>query len=252
MAFELIVAGGSWGGMRAIATVLEALPSDYDLPVVVALHRPPGTTDELLEGFTVRFGPVGDTPRRHLLTWADWVIQRRPFEALQLVLPDTAGRGTPSSSTSIPRPTRGAIEGVGPAPLRGGEHCEVQRLRGPGHAGVVGDHGTQVVTDLQRGREVQRVERSQRDGFELRRSGANRLGQLDHGDLRDDGMRLHDQTRYAATHRSDDLDLDDGARQLVAVATQQPAQRTRLRFLDDELDERRGVDVDQSRSSRMS
>jgi hypothetical protein len=65
-------------------------------------------------------------------------------------------------------------------------------------------------------------------------------------------MRLHDQTRYAATHRSDDLDLDDGARQLVAVATQQLAQGTRLRFLDDELDKRRRVDVDQSRSSRMS
>jgi two-component system, chemotaxis family, protein-glutamate methylesterase/glutaminase len=49
MPFELIVVGGSWGGMRAIASVLEALPADYDLPIVVAQHRPPGTKDDLLE-----------------------------------------------------------------------------------------------------------------------------------------------------------------------------------------------------------
>jgi hypothetical protein len=50
------------------------------------------TTDELLEGFSVRFGAVADTPRLHLLTWADWVMQRQPFGAVQLVLPDTTGR----------------------------------------------------------------------------------------------------------------------------------------------------------------
>jgi hypothetical protein len=65
-------------------------------------------------------------------------------------------------------------------------------------------------------------------------------------------MCLRQQLRDAATHRSDDFDLDDGARELVAVATQQLAQSTRLCFLDDELDKRRGVDVDQSRSSRIS
>ena len=50
------------------------------------------TTDELLEGFTVRVGPVAEEPRRELLTWADWAVQRQPFDALQLILPDTAGR----------------------------------------------------------------------------------------------------------------------------------------------------------------
>lgn len=49
MAFELIALGASWGGMRALASVLEALPADFELPVVVAQHRPSGGGDETLE-----------------------------------------------------------------------------------------------------------------------------------------------------------------------------------------------------------
>ena len=49
MAYELIVVGGSWGGMRAVGSVLEVLPADYELPIVVALHRPAASSDELLE-----------------------------------------------------------------------------------------------------------------------------------------------------------------------------------------------------------
>jgi two-component system, chemotaxis family, protein-glutamate methylesterase/glutaminase len=49
MAFELIVIGASWGGMRALAAVLEALPADYELPLVVAQHRPVTSHDEMLE-----------------------------------------------------------------------------------------------------------------------------------------------------------------------------------------------------------
>ncbi|MGH2837191.1 MAG: chemotaxis protein CheB [Thermoleophilaceae bacterium] len=48
MAFELIALGASWGGMRAVALVLEALPADFELPVVVTQHRPP-SGDEMLE-----------------------------------------------------------------------------------------------------------------------------------------------------------------------------------------------------------
>ena len=49
MAFELIAMGASWGGMRAIALVLEALPKGFELPLVVTQHRPPGGGDEMLE-----------------------------------------------------------------------------------------------------------------------------------------------------------------------------------------------------------
>jgi hypothetical protein len=99
------------------------------------------------------------------------------------------------------------------------EHCKAERSCGAGHTGVVRDDGTELVPELECGGEMQSVERSQRDGFESGRRGANPVSEFDDGDLCDDGMRL---------------------------------QRTRLRFLDDELDERRGVDVYQSRSSRRS
>jgi two-component system, chemotaxis family, protein-glutamate methylesterase/glutaminase len=48
MPFELIVLGSSWGGMRAVATLLESLPEGFEIPLVVAQHRPPGR-EELLE-----------------------------------------------------------------------------------------------------------------------------------------------------------------------------------------------------------
>ena len=54
MAFELIVVGASWGGMRAIASVLEALPADFDIPVAVAQHRRVSANDELLEKVLAR------------------------------------------------------------------------------------------------------------------------------------------------------------------------------------------------------
>jgi two-component system, chemotaxis family, protein-glutamate methylesterase/glutaminase len=49
MAFELIVIGGSWGGMRAVGTVLEALPAGFELPLVLAQHRPVTPGAEMLE-----------------------------------------------------------------------------------------------------------------------------------------------------------------------------------------------------------
>jgi two-component system chemotaxis response regulator CheB len=39
MAFELIVIGASWGGMRALAAVLEPLPEEFDIPMVIVQHR---------------------------------------------------------------------------------------------------------------------------------------------------------------------------------------------------------------------
>jgi hypothetical protein len=50
------------------------------------------TSDQVLEGFVVRFDPVADVCRAELLTWAHWAVGRRDFGALQLVLPDTSHR----------------------------------------------------------------------------------------------------------------------------------------------------------------
>ena len=54
MAIELIAVGGSWGGMRAIATVLDALPADFEIPVVVAQHRRVTAGDDMLEQVLAR------------------------------------------------------------------------------------------------------------------------------------------------------------------------------------------------------
>ena len=54
MAYELIAIGASWGGMRAIASVLDALPADFEIPVVVAQHRPANARNEMLEQVLAR------------------------------------------------------------------------------------------------------------------------------------------------------------------------------------------------------
>ena len=46
---ELVVIGGSWGGMNAARVVLQALPATFDAPVLVVLHRHRHSGDELLE-----------------------------------------------------------------------------------------------------------------------------------------------------------------------------------------------------------
>jgi two-component system chemotaxis response regulator CheB len=62
MAYELIVVGGSWGGMQALGSVLEALPARYELPIAVALHRPVGGGDELLERILARSTTLAVVP----------------------------------------------------------------------------------------------------------------------------------------------------------------------------------------------
>jgi two-component system chemotaxis response regulator CheB len=54
MAFEMVAIGASWGGMRAIGIVLEALPEGFEPPVVVVQHRGPSHDDGLLERVLAR------------------------------------------------------------------------------------------------------------------------------------------------------------------------------------------------------
>lgn len=49
-------------------------------------------SDEVLDGYDVRFGRVSDERRVELLTYVEWANRRRPFEALQIILPDSSGR----------------------------------------------------------------------------------------------------------------------------------------------------------------
>ena len=38
-AVEVIVMGGSWGGLQASMAILEALPANFSIPIVLVLHR---------------------------------------------------------------------------------------------------------------------------------------------------------------------------------------------------------------------
>ena len=48
-------------------------------------------SDEVLDGYPARFGPVTHHWRKEILTFADWAARRKRFEALQILLPDKAG-----------------------------------------------------------------------------------------------------------------------------------------------------------------
>ena len=43
----MIVVGGSLGGMQSVQSILAALPADFALPIVIALHRPADDEDLL-------------------------------------------------------------------------------------------------------------------------------------------------------------------------------------------------------------
>jgi two-component system, chemotaxis family, protein-glutamate methylesterase/glutaminase len=45
--YELVVIGGSWGGMRALQSVLDGLGDECPAAIVVALHRGPSEGDRL-------------------------------------------------------------------------------------------------------------------------------------------------------------------------------------------------------------
>jgi hypothetical protein len=48
-------------------------------------------TGDVLVGYPARFGPVSGFWRKEVLTFADWAARRKPFEALQILVPDKAG-----------------------------------------------------------------------------------------------------------------------------------------------------------------
>ncbi|MDI6770016.1 MAG: chemotaxis protein CheB [Anaerolineales bacterium] len=47
MAYTLVVIGSSKGGLRALQTILRALPAAFSLPVVIAQHREKGADETL-------------------------------------------------------------------------------------------------------------------------------------------------------------------------------------------------------------
>lgn len=48
---ELVVIGGSWGGLDAVVHVLACLPASYPVPVALVLHRSPDAPADALASF---------------------------------------------------------------------------------------------------------------------------------------------------------------------------------------------------------
>jgi two-component system chemotaxis response regulator CheB len=57
MAFELVVIGTSWGGLKAIEILLSGLPKDFPLAIAIAQHRHRNAGD-LLCGLLQRHSPL--------------------------------------------------------------------------------------------------------------------------------------------------------------------------------------------------
>jgi Domain of unknown function (DUF4262) len=52
---------------------------------------PGDESDEVLHEARARFGPVSAERRKELLTFADWAARRKPFAAVQILLPNETG-----------------------------------------------------------------------------------------------------------------------------------------------------------------
>src|SRR6266536_447799 len=162
-------------------------------------------------------------------------------------------RAQPARFRGVARHGGRGFESVASAPaLRRSQYREAECLRRCGHACVVSDETVELVANLECSGEMERVEGAHRHRVEERRPRTDRLGGLDNGELRDDSLRLRYELRYCTPDGPYDFDLHHRARELVGVAPEQVAQRRALALLNDELDERRRVDVDQIRSWRRS
>jgi Domain of unknown function (DUF4262) len=84
--------------------------TEFSPPVVHLItdgqgFQPGDTSDEVLTRYEVRFGAVSEARRLTLLTYADWANRRGPFDAIQLILPDSNGRWPDDSHyDSYPQP----------------------------------------------------------------------------------------------------------------------------------------------------
>ena len=61
----VVAIGSSWGGMRALESVLGALPATFSSAIVVAQHRDPDAEDDLLADLLARFTPLEVADAEH-------------------------------------------------------------------------------------------------------------------------------------------------------------------------------------------
>ena len=61
MNYEVIVIGSSWGGFHAVGSILSGLPSDFEVPLVIAQHQSPSFDGDLGQALAKRSAlPIGE------------------------------------------------------------------------------------------------------------------------------------------------------------------------------------------------
>jgi two-component system, chemotaxis family, protein-glutamate methylesterase/glutaminase len=84
---RLIVIGASWGGLGALGEILEALPADFPVPVLVVQHRA-SDSDDLLSRLLTRRGPLEVREVEDKTTFQPGVVMLAPAGYHVLVEPD--------------------------------------------------------------------------------------------------------------------------------------------------------------------
>ena len=74
--FELIAVGTSWGGLKALGTLLDHLPDEVDVPIVIAQHRGPDSLE----------GALAASLRRHVRRSVREVDDKDPIERSRIYL----------------------------------------------------------------------------------------------------------------------------------------------------------------------
>lgn len=99
----MIVMGGSIGAMQSAQSILQALPGDFALPIVVVLHRPPEGEDMLTpllqRGCALRVGEVIDkepiAPGRVYVAPPDYHVLIEP-DCLSISVDERVNHARPS------------------------------------------------------------------------------------------------------------------------------------------------------------
>ena len=85
LAHPEIILVGRWEHRHAFVAQVVRLIEDGER------FAPGDTSDDVLTDLPVMFGAVSESERKWRLTYADWLNRRRPFEAVQLILPGPNG-----------------------------------------------------------------------------------------------------------------------------------------------------------------
>lgn len=148
MRYRIVVVGASLGGLRALATLLRALPADFGLPIVIVQHRSPDASG--LAAFLQRYSALAVVEAEDKLGLAPaWVYLAPPdyhvlVDGTRLALSVDAPLGFARPSIDVLFESAAKAHGPGAVGviLTGASDdgaAGLARIRGRGGLGIVQD-----------------------------------------------------------------------------------------------------------------